>query len=433
MRELVVTGGVPLRGTLRPLGAKNAALALLAACVLLEGPAELRHVPDLRDVRIMLELLAQVGAQVAIDPDEDGQLKVTVDASGPLRPRADLELMSRLRSSVYFLGALVGRLGQAQVGYPGGCAIGERPIDLHLWGLHRLGVVVEQGPEDIRARATPPAPEGAYVRLPFPSVGATVNLLLAAVRARGVTVVEGAAQEPEIVDLARFLRSAGAVVKGAGTSRIQVRGVNHLYGTSYTVMPDRIEAGTLLLMAAGTGGDLEMAGPVAAYLQVPLQALAASGARVEVQDQRVRVEGPPDGRPLPLALRTEPYPGLPTDLQPVFMAYLTRARGVSVVQETIFERRMGHAQALRRLGARIRVVGRTAVVDGVARLEGAEVAAADLRAAGALVAAALMAEGTSAVQGLGHLERGYQDMEGRLRALGAQVYTRTHPAAARVS
>lgn len=421
MSQLIVTGGTPLRGTVRTLGAKNSALALLAATLLLEGTSELRGVPRLTDVQSMMRILEAVGARVATGPYEDHQLTVTVQAQDIRDTHVEMDLMQAMRSSVYLLGALVGRTGRALVAYPGGCQIGARPIDLHLKGLAALGVRVEERSDGLLAEAPRGGLVGAPIHLDFPSVGATVNLLLAAARARGRTVIEGAAREPEIVDLARLLNLAGANIHGAGTSILTVEGVRHLDGVRMNVMPDRIEAGTLLVAAAATGGEVYLQGPVARYLKSPVELLRRSGAQVDATPDGIAVVGPPRGRPLGVDVATQPYPGFATDLQPVFLAYLTRARGPSVFRETIFENRFRHVQGLRDMGAQIRVAGRTAVVDGVATLTGRSVMATDLRAAAALVVAALAADGTSHVSGLAHLDRGYQDVSRRLMALGADV------------
>lgn len=422
MAVLRVRGGVPLRGALRTLGAKNAALPLLAAALLVEdSPSELVGVPDLSDVAVMIRILEGLGASVSVRAAPDGQARLRVDARGDLGSEVPPGLMARMRSSVFLLGPLLARLGRACITYPGGCDIGARPIDLHLRGLARLGARIEERDGVIEALAPAGGLVGGEVRLDLPSVGATENILLAAVRARGETVIHNAAREPEIVDLARFLTACGAVVDGAGEGVVRIRGVNRLAGARHVVMPDRIETGTLLLAAAATGGEVRMEGALPGHLEALTDVLRASGAQVETDGPAIAVRGPADGRPLAVDVRTLPYPGFPTDLQPVLMAYLVRARGTSVLQETIFENRFRHAAAFVRMGARVRVVGRTAVVDGVARLVGAPVEAGDLRAAGALVVAALAADGESLVDGLDHLERGYQDLGGRLARLGAQV------------
>lgn len=422
MSILQVVGGVPLRGALRTLGAKNAALPLLAAALLMEeGVSEFGSVPDLSDVAVMQEILRGLGVAVRVGPAPDGQMRLSVDATGRVGHVVPTALMARMRSSVFLLGPLLARTGRATIAHPGGCDIGARPIDLHLRGLARLGVQFEERDGLMEAFAPAGGLTGARIGLEFPSVGATENILMAAVRARGDSEIHNAAREPEIVDLARFLSRAGAVVEGAGTSVVRVRGVNRLVGVRHDVMPDRIEAGTLLLAAAVSGGEVRLEGPVAGSLEALLEVLEASGAEVQASRRAVAVSGPAGGRPRPVDVRTLPFPGFPTDLQPVLMAYLARARGTSVVQETIFENRFRHAGDLVRMGARVRVVGRTAVIDGVASLAGAAVDASDLRAAGALVVAALGAEGASRVGGLVHMERGYQDLAGRLRTLGARV------------
>lgn len=433
MSHLRITGGRPLRGTVRTLGAKNSALALLAGTLVCEGSTELRNVPRLADVSAMLRLLEAVGATCDTGPYEEGQMSVVVRTEAVHGGEAvPAELMGAMRSSVYLLGALLGRTGRARLAYPGGCQIGARPIDLHLEGLRALGARIEAGDDGIAAVAPPGGLEGTTIRLAFPSVGATVNLLLAAVRARGRTVLANAAREPEIVDLARFLNLAGASVQGAGTSVVVVDGRAHLDGVRMAVMPDRIEAGTLLVAGAATGGEIYLKGPVARYLRTPIEVLRRTGAQVETSQDGIALEGPPGGRPLGADIETQPYPGFPTDLQPVFLAYLARARGPSVVRETIFENRFRHVPGLREMGAKIRVTGRTAIVEGVARLEGHDVTATDLRAAGAFVVAALAAEGTTRLFGVHHLDRGYQDITERLAALGAEAVRTDAPPLRRV-
>jgi UDP-N-acetylglucosamine 1-carboxyvinyltransferase len=413
MDRLVVKGGARLAGAVAVGGAKNSALKVMAASLLAEGRTTIRNVPDIADCRTMTDVLEQLGAAVVRRDHE-----VEIDASGSLGMETPYELVRRMRASILVLGPLLARGGRARVAMPGGCNIGRRKIDLHIRGLQRMGVefsydhgyLVGEVPEKLR---------GAVVSLDFPSVGATENLLMAAVAARGTTVIENAAREPEIQDLAAFLSSMGARIEGAGTPTIEIQGVEGFEAVAHTVVPDRIEAGTFAIAAAVTGGDVLLQGARADHLDLVLAKLEEAGARVAPEDEGVRVAM--DGRPRAVDLVTLPYPGFPTDLQPPIMALLASAEGTSIVTENVFESRFMFVDELNRMGADIRTEGHHAVIRGVDRLEGAPVRALDLRAGAALILAALAADGVTEIADVGHVDRGYEDIDAKLTSLGAEV------------
>ena len=409
-----ICGGRPLRGELRVQGAKNSALPILAAALLAPGQSVIRNCPDLSDVTAALEILRLLGCRAVREGDA-----VLIDASQLTSCGIPDRLMREMRSSVIFLGALLARLGRAELSYPGGCELGPRPIDLHLAALRGLGAEIteEQG------QLTCTRGQGLMGRelcLSIPSVGATENAMLAACGARGVTTIVGAAREPEIVDLQGFLRAIGAKVHGAGSSVITVEGGVPLHGGSYAVMGDRIVAATYLAAAASAGGTVEVTGVDYRHLSTVSAVLREAGCDVQsgAESIRLRRDGPLQGvRPV----RTAPYPGFPTDAQAPLMAALTRGKGCTVFVENIFESRYRHVDELSRMGADIRVEGRVAVVYGVPRLHGAQVRATDLRGGAALAVAALGAEGRSELTGVHHIDRGYQSLEGDLRRLGAEI------------
>jgi UDP-N-acetylglucosamine 1-carboxyvinyltransferase len=418
--QFVVEGGRQLAGTFRVNGAKNAALPLLAASLLALEPVELLNVPDrLSDVRLMLTILERLGALVSVD---DGG-RVTVDPSGPLTPVIPDDLMREMRASLFLAGPLLGRTGEVRLAQPGGCDIGQRPIDLHLKGLESLGVTFERtagGHLNGEARAL----KGGRVYLDYPSVGATENILMAAAAAEGETLIVNAAQEPEVVDLAQFLMRLGVRIGGAGTNTVHIQGLGRLgrSSVSHPIIPDRIEAGTVAIAAAITGGAVELAGVVPEHL-VPLwQKLREMGVTVDYAPggDTVRVEAAEKLRAV--SLKTGPHPQFATDLQPQMVALLTQAEGVSLVRETVFENRLRHAGELNRMGARITVVSNTAWVEGPTALEGTDVVATDLRAGAALVLAGLAADGETRVHQADLIERGYQDWPARLGELGASVH-----------
>jgi UDP-N-acetylglucosamine 1-carboxyvinyltransferase len=423
MDAFLLKGPVRLQGTVRASGAKNAALPALAAALLTDAPVTLEEVPDLADIGTMTRLLDGMGVRVSA-PSPSRRI---VDASRVTSTEAPYDLVRTMRASILVLGPLVARFGEARVSLPGGCAIGVRPVDLHLLALEALGarIAVEKGYIHAhvsrvgsgRGRLT-----GTTIRFPTPTVTGTENVLFAAVLARGTTVIENAAREPEVEDVALLLTRMGAQVAGAGTSTITVEGVERLSGTGaspHTIVPDRIEAGTYLAAGAITGGDVTVSRARAGDLEAFLDALRRAGAAVETNGDGVRVVV---SRPLEgVDIETAPHPGFPTDLQAQFLALMTQARGTSRIVETIFENRFLHAVELARLGADVRVEGRAALVRGPASLEGAPVTASDLRASAALVLAGLVARGETRVRRIYHLDRGYAAMDQRLRSLGASV------------
>jgi len=412
MDKLAIQGGIPLRGELRVSGAKNAALPLMCAALLSESPLRLGNVPRLRDVSTMLQLLAQMG--VAVERDGDA---VLLDARRLERPLAPYELVKTMRAAILVLGPLVARRGAAQVSLPGGCAIGLRPVDQHLKGLAALGaeVDVEQGYITARAKRL----KGTRHVMDLVTVTGTENLMMAATLAEGRTVLENAAREPEVVDLADCLNAMGARVSGAGTDVITIDGVERLGGASHRIMPDRIETGTFLAAAATTRGAITLRDAEAGLLGAVIEKLREAGAQVDVGDRTIRLEMP--GRPHSVNVETAPYPGFPTDMQAQLMALDTVAEGTAVITETIFENRFMHALELARLGADIETSDHAATVRGVERLQGATVMATDLRASASLVIGGLVAAGETVVDRIYHLDRGYESIETKLAALGARI------------
>ena len=414
MDKLTIEGGVALRGSVRISGSKNAALPILLASILLDSPARFENIADLRDIRTTTRLLGVLGRPAHFD---DGV--VTVE-TGPLAPEAPYELVKTMRASVLVLGPLLARLGDARVAMPGGCAIGARPVDLHLSALEKMGARFDLEDGYIIGRCG--RLRGAHIHFDFPTVGGTENLLMAAALAEGETVLENAAREPEVTDLARFLIKCGARIEGHGTSDIRIRGVDSLSGCTYRVMPDRIEAGTFLAAAGITDGDLILQDCPLEELDAATAKLIQMGMRIESTPEGVRARREEPGSPLRAAdVTTRPYPGFPTDMQAQIMAMLCLAEGSSVITETIFENRFMHVQELVRMGADVRLSGHTAMVRGVARLTGAPVMASDLRASASLVLAGLAARGVTQVQRIYHLDRGYEHIEKKLEALGARI------------
>ncbi|MGD8352461.1 MAG: UDP-N-acetylglucosamine 1-carboxyvinyltransferase [Nitrospirota bacterium] len=412
MDKLLIRGGQRLRGTVRIGGSKNAALPAMAATLLSPGKSRLGRVPDLADVRTMCRLLDRLGGGCGF---ANGDLEV--DASGVRSFEAPYDLVKTMRASVLVLGPLVARHGQARVSLPGGCAIGARPIDLHILGLERLGAKISLKEGYVVARAK--RLSGARICFDVPTVTGTENLMMAASLARGTTVLENAAREPEVSSLADMLISMGARIRGAGQSVIEIEGVEDLQPARYEVIPDRIECGTFMAASAITGGDILIMGAEAEHMEAVMLKLGESGAEFEAEDGGLRVRGPE--RPRANDVRTMPYPGFPTDMQAQFMALMSIANGTSVIHENIFENRFMHVAELRRMGADISVNAGVATVRGVRALKGAEVMATDLRASASLVLAGLAAGGTSVVHRLYHLDRGYERMDDKLRALGADV------------
>ena len=410
--RLVIEGGVPLRGEVPISAAKNAALPLLAASLLSEAPVVLDNVPRLADVTTICKLLSRLGSEV----ERDGG-RTVVRTPGLRSVEAPYELVSTMRASVLVLGPLVARAGRARVALPGGCAIGVRPIDLHLKGLERLGAEIQLSQGYVEARAT--RLRGARIVFDLVTVTGTENLMMAAALAEGTTILENAAREPEIPDLARLLTDMGAKIQGAGTERIEIEGVPALGGARHRIIPDRVEAGTFLVAGAITGGDVTVRDVVPDHLTAILDKLEAAGARLEVGPDRVRIRAA--GRPRPTDVVTNPFPGFATDMQAQMMALLGLADGSSVVTETIFDNRFMHAAELRRLGASIEIDGAQAVIRGVEAYQGAPVMATDLRASASLVLGGLAAAGTTEVSRVYHLDRGYEAMEAKLATLGARI------------
>jgi UDP-N-acetylglucosamine 1-carboxyvinyltransferase len=414
MDKLQVNGGRRLEGEVRISGAKNAALPILAAALLPVEPVRIGNVPHLHDVTTMIRLLGQLGAGVTV---HEG-MEVEVDPAGTSQFVAPYELVKTMRASILVLGPMVARFGRADVSRPGGCAIGARPVNLHVEGLRRMGAEIEIEGGYIRARAG--RLHGARIVLDTVTVTGTENLMMAAALAEGRTIIENAAREPEVVDLAGFLTAMGARIQGAGTDTLVIEGVERLHGCRYDVLPDRIEAGTYLVAGAITGGRVRVAGVRPEHLDAIIAKLREAGATVTVGADWVEADMG-GRRPKAVDVRTAPYPAFPTDMQAQFAALDTVAHGVGTVIETIFENRYMHMLELRRLGADIRIEGHTAVIHGVEGLSGAPVMATDLRASASLVLAALVASGTTEVQRIYHIDRGYERIEEKLRLLGADI------------
>ena len=414
MDKFIVEGGIPLHGDVQISGSKNAVLPIFAACLLPKAASRISNVPGLRDVNTMLKVLEKLGCQ----SQSDGNGLVRIDASEVRSWEAPYDLVSKMRASFIVLGPLLARFGRARVSMPGGCAIGARAVDLHLKGLAAMGATIEIDGGYIDAKAT--KLRGAEIYLDFPSVGATENIMLAATLAEGTTVLKNPALEPEIVDLAACLNAMGADVKGAGTNVMTITGKTSLSGCEHRVIADRIETGTFAIAAAITGGKLFLRDAPTWMIESVLAKLAETGANIVARDGGIEVTGPSEIRPVNVT--TQPHPGFPTDLQAPFMAYLTLAKGSSVVTERIFENRFVHVAELRRMGADARVQNANGtVVHGVPALSGAEVMASDLRAGAGLVLAALAARGRSTVSRVYHIDRGYVRMEDKLTKVGAKI------------
>ena len=415
MSVFVIDGGIPLKGSVRISGAKNAILPALAACLLTEGQSVLKDVPNLEDVHTMCNLLASLGAKVNFNIEKR---EITVDTSSIIEYTAPYELVNTMRASFLVMGPLLAKKGRARVPLPGGCAIGSRPVDLHLKGFSALGATISTGhgyvEAQVKGRLT-----GARIYLDFPSVGATENILMASVLAKGQTVIENAATEPEIVDLATMLVSMGANVTGAGTDTIRIIGTDKLSPAEHIVIPDRIEAGTFMLAAAMTGGDITIENTMPDHLKPVIAKLRESGVEIAEEFNSIHVKAPQ--RAKAVDVKTHPYPGFPTDMQAQMTAYLSQAEGTSMVVETIFENRFMHISELKRMGARIKIDGRTAIIEGGVRFMGAQVRATDLRAGAALILAGLCAKDRTEISDIYHIDRGYEAMEHKLKALGAKI------------
>jgi UDP-N-acetylglucosamine 1-carboxyvinyltransferase len=414
LEKLVIHGGKPLQGTVRVSGAKNAVLPIIVASMLGTTQSTLTEIPKLADVHTVCDVIASLGVHIE-HPERD---TLVIDAHELTSTTAPYDLVRRMRASFLVMGPLLARKGRAQISLPGGCSIGARPIDLHLKAFEAMGAVINLENGDIEATA-PNGLKGAQIYLDFPSVGATENILMAASMADGKTVLENAAEEPEIVDLATYLNSMGANIRGAGTNVIRIEGVKELHGANHAVIPDRIEAGTFMVGAAMTQGNVFVENAISEHLKPLISKLKEVGAEVQEEIDGIRVIGHEPLRPADI--KTLPYPGFPTDMQAQFMVLTTICQGTSVVTETVFENRFMHVDEFKRMGAKIRIEGRSAIVEGVPRLKGASVNATDLRAGAALVLAGLVAEGETEVGYLYHIDRGYDNLVLKLQRLGADI------------
>ncbi|MCG6965526.1 MAG: UDP-N-acetylglucosamine 1-carboxyvinyltransferase [Chromatiaceae bacterium] len=414
MDKLIITGGKPLSGDVRISGAKNAALPILAAALLAEEPMVIGNIPHLRDITTTMELLGRMGVELTVDE----KMRVEVDASRLDKPFAPYELVKTMRASILVLGPLLARCGQADVSLPGGCAIGSRPVDLHIEGLRAMGAEITVEGGYVRARAS--RLRGVRLVLDLVTVTGTENLMMAATLADGTTIIENAAREPEVVDLANCLNAMGARISGAGTTTISIEGVKALHGAHYEVLPDRIETGTFLVAGAISGGKVRVRDTDPTQLDAVLQKLREAGADLEIGDDYVLLDMH-GRRPRAVNVHTAPYPAFPTDMQAQFTALNSVAEGVGTITETVFENRFMHVQELQRMGAKIKLEGNTAICSGVPRLTGAPVMATDLRASASLVLAGLVAEGETVVDRIYHVDRGYQNIEDKFAGLGAQI------------
>ncbi len=413
MEKYIIRGGNKLQGEVTISGAKNAAVAILPAAILSDEPCIIENVPNISDIDITIKILLSMGADVTML----NKSTLRIDPRRVHTPCVEYDLAKNMRASYYFLGALLGKVGRARVSMPGGCDLGARPVDQHLKGFSSLGAECSVDHGMIHAQADKLV--GAHIYFDMVTVGATINVMLAAVKADGLTVIENAAKEPHIVDLANFLNSMGADIMGAGTDVIKIKGVRTLHGAQYSIIPDQIEAGTYMVAAAATNGNVLIKNVIPKHLESITAKLQKIGARVEEYDDAVRVVG--TGRLVKTNVKTLPHPGFPTDMQPQITTLLTLAEGTSIVTESIFDNRFKYVDQLRRMGADISVDGRVAVIEGTGRLMGAPVRATDLRAGVALVIAGLAAVGTTEVEDIFHVERGYEDLEKKLRALGADI------------
>ena len=419
MDKFVIKGGTPLRGEVQVSGAKNAVVAIIPAVILSDEPCVLENVPNISDVSISLRILYEMGATV----DFIDKNTVRIDATGITDPIVPYEMAKHMRASYYFLGALLGKFNKARVSMPGGCPLGDRPIDQHLKAFSALGAeyTLSQGMIDLKADKL----RGNQIFFDVVTVGATMNAMLAAVKAEGLTVIENAAKEPHIVDLANFLNSMGADVRGAGTDVIKIRGVDRLHGCEYAIIPDQIEAGTYMVAAAATQGDVLIKNVIPKHLESITAKLIECGVIVEEYDDSVRIFA--DCRPNHCSVKTMPHPGFPTDMQPQFSVLLATARGNSMISESVWDNRFRYVDQLLRMGAKITVDGKSAFIEGVEGLKGAPVIANDLRAGAAMVIAGLVASGTTEIEEIHHIQRGYDNIIEKLRSLGADIELRNSP------
>jgi UDP-N-acetylglucosamine 1-carboxyvinyltransferase len=416
MSNYIIASSRPLKGNLRVSGSKNSVLPILAACLLTDEDNTLTEIPGLNDVNVMCELLASLGASCHY-PNINGQIKI--NCSNIKSTIAPYELVNKMRASFLIMGPLLARTGSAKIPLPGGCAIGTRPVDLHLKGFAAMGAEISYGHGFVEANIAKRL-IGNKIYLDFPSVGATENIMMAACLADGITILENAATEPEITDLATFLCSMGADIKGAGTDTIRIYGVENLRGSIHSIIPDRIEAGTFMVAAAITGGDVTLENVEPDHLRPVTAKLREAGVDVIENDNCIRVYS--SGSIKSVDIKTLPYPGFPTDMQAQMTALMSRAEGTSIITETIFENRYMHVGELKRMGANIKIDGRTAVIEGTKNLLGAKVASTDLRAGAALILAGLAADGTTEISNIEHIERGYDRIHEKLRSLGADIF-----------
>ena len=412
MKEYVIEGGKCLSGSTYVSGSKNASLPILAATILNAGTTKLYHVPRIRDTKITLEILRLLGCKIKLNND-----KIVINSKNMNQVEIPEEQMRQMRSTVILAGAILGRFKEAVFSYPGGCDIGARPIDLHIAAFRKMGVTVKEEAGYIRCKCD--GLKGANIHLEFPSVGATENIILAAVKAEGVTKITNAAMEPEIMDLVKLLKQMGAKITGEGTNEVEIIGVDSLKDTSYQIMPDRIEAGTLLCFAAGTGGSIELKSAEPLHMIPILEKLEECGCNIQTDRKTIVLEAPK--RLKAMDIKTMPYPGFPTDMQSVFGGMHTMAKGTSVITENIFESRFRYCQELGRMGAKIDISGSNAIVKGVRKLSGAKVEATDLRGGAALLMGGLMAKGITRIQKIEYIARGYEKLEEKLRDLGANI------------
>ena len=413
VENFVINGGKALRGEVRISGAKNAAVAILPAVLLADSPCIIENLPDISDVKLIIKVMLSLGAKVRVINEST----VEIDPTSAKSYIVSEEMSKGMRASSYFLGALLGRCLKASVAPPGGCDFGVRPIDQHIKGFEALGATVSIEDDMVVCRAKELT--GSYVYLDMVSVGATINIMLAATKAKGMTVIENAAREPHIVDLANFLNSMGANIMGAGTNVIKIRGVDQLNGTTYSIIPDQIEAGTYMVAAAATCGDVLVNNVTPKHLESIIVKLKETGAVVEQYDEAVRVTM--SSRPKPIKVKTMPHPGFPTDMQPQIATYLAVANGESIVTEAVWDDRFRYIEQLKLMGADVSVEGKRAYIKGIDKLSNSKVRATDLRAGAAMIIAALMAEGQTVVSDIAHIERGYEDIVGKFTALGADI------------
>ena len=414
MSKFIIRGGKKLKGEVKISGSKNAALPIIAATVLIKGRTTLYNVPNIQDVQTMFEIIKDIGGKVTKKNN-----KVIIDTSKVHIYEIPEELMRKMRSSVILAGAIIGKYHKANFSYPGGCDIGARPIDLHLKGFEKLGIEIKEEYGEIVCSSEEIV--GTQINLDFPSVGATENIILASCLAEGTTVLTNSAKEPEIEDLVKFLNKAGAKIKGAGTDRIEIIGVRKLSEISYNIMPDRIEAGTYLVAGAITGGNIKITNANPSHIEPILNKLEETNCKIIAQNNEIEIIAP--RRLKAVDIKTMPYPGFPTDLQSIFTALLTHAKGTSIVTENIFESRYKYTQELNRMGAKIKVEGRTAIIKGSRRIQGTNVVANDLRGGAALILEALSAKGKTQIDNIHYILRGYENIEQKLKKLGAEIYT----------